>query len=438
MPAQLKRQLGFWDSIAINIGIVIGVGIFRVPADIARYLDQPTWILLAWILGGLISLLGVLCYAELSSCFPQTGGTYVFLREAYGKSTAFAFGWMEFTVQRAGSMAGVAYVLAAYMKHFLPYAPGTEKWIAIVAIFIFTAVNLLGLRYGASIQNVLSTLKVVTLFTIIGLVFFAGQDRIVTPSVIQLSWRDNAMGLAPALIPVLWSYGGWHESTFMSGEFRDTNRALPRSLIFCILMIAALYIATNAAYLAAMSIDEIRESRSIAADIFRAFFGPTGGLLISAAVLISASGALNSTIMTGARIPFAVAQDSLRLSWLGNIHALWETPYAAYLVNAAWASMLVLWGNFEDLLFFTGFAKWFFFALAGWSVFRLRKKIRHAEAFRMWGYPWVPALFTLVSVILFFTTISFAPKAALLGFVFLIASVPVYLFLHPKDKGAAL
>jgi len=431
ITAKLKRQLGFWDSVAINIGIVIGVGIFRVPAEVAKYLHTPEMILLAWVLGGVVSLLGVLCYAELSSCFPHTGGTYVYLREAYGKLVGFLFGWMEILVFRAGSLAGVAYVLAAYAKNFMPLDGSGEKAVAIAAIFLFTSINIAGMRFGTSVQNVLSTLKGLTLMTMTAVIFFhlkswpaLGAER-----GLEMSAQGWLM-LAPAMIPVLWGYGGWNESTFMSGEFKDTNRSLPVSLITSILIITALYVGINTAYLAALTPQEMTQTPSIASSLFHGFYGQTGALIMTTAVIISASGALNSYILTGARIPFAVAQDAARISWLGKIHEKFETPAPAFIFNGVWACILVLWGNFESLLFFTGFSKWLFFSLAGISVFVLRRKLRSPGAFVLAGYPWVPILFTLLAITLLITDICFAPREALFGSLILLLGVPVYYLLR--------
>ncbi len=432
----LKRQLGFWDSVAINIGIVIGVGIFRVPAEVAKYVQSPGWTLFAWGLGGLISLTGVLCYAELSSLFPHTGGTYIFLREAYGRLISFLFGWMEFTVLRAGSLAGVAYIFAAYFKNLGAFGPASEKGIAICAILFFTLLNIGGLRYGTGVQNILSVLKVLTLLGISLTIFILHKPGASLPDLLPqtASGTKPWYFLVPALIPVLWGYGGWNESTFMSGEFKDTRRALPLSLVISIGIITALYVFINAAYLHALSPEAIRQSKSIASDIFYGLLGDKGRLLITAAVLISASGALNSNILTGARIPFAVAQDSGRLGWLGGVHGQFGTPARAFLLNGFWAICLVLWGNFEELLFFTGFAKWFFFTLAGLSVFVLRAKHGGRDAFRLPGYPGVPIFFTLFAFTLLITDIVSQPRAASFGALLLLLGLPAYALLHtPKN-----
>ncbi|MBI1978159.1 MAG: amino acid permease [Candidatus Omnitrophica bacterium] len=423
---QLKRELRFWDSIAITVGIVIGVGIFRTPGEVAHYLQSPFLILSAWCVGGLISLLGVFCYAELASRHPETGGTYVFLREAYGKLVGFVYGWSEFSINRAASIAAVAYIFSAYLRNFIPFAPGEERWVAIFAIFFLTVVNAAGLRLGVGVQNFLSAFKILAILMIVGLIFgYSGKAGIQTASHVG-SQGFNISHFAPALIPVLWSYGGWHESTFMSGEFQDTKRELPLAIIASALTVMALYVMINAAYLRVVPPAEMAGSEAIASDALGKIFGSQGQMIVSIAVLISALGALNSNILTGGRIPFAVAQDSPRLAWFGKVDGRFQTPLRSLALNCFWACTLVLLGNFEQLLFFTAFELWFFFTLVGISVFLLRRKNKLGDHFTVLGYPYVPILFTLVAASLCWTTIQHSPKESLFGASLILMGVPIY------------
>ncbi|MBI3307619.1 MAG: amino acid permease [Candidatus Omnitrophica bacterium] len=425
--SRLKRQLGFWDAVAINVGIIIGVGIFRVPAQVAQYLHSPSWILCAWLVGGLVSLLGVLCYAELSSCFPETGGTYVYLREAYGRLTGFVYGWIEFSILRAGSLAGVAYIFTTYLKNFIPFPDSADRFIAIFAIAIFTVVNIAGIKVGTRVQNVLSTLKVAAILFMAALVFAAVRGPFFKDTSGGILSNGPGLSLfATALIPTLWSYGGWNESTFMAGEFKDTKKDLQFALITSILIVAAVYITINIAYLKVVTPAEMMQSKAIASEVLTRLFGETGKIIVTAAVLISASGALNSNVMTGGRIPFAVGSDHVRFKWLGEVHGKYETPHQAFLANGVWAAILVLWGNFEQIVFFCGFAKWLVFALAGISVFILRKHGRHKESFAMIGYPIVPILFTLVSAGLCLTVILHTPREAMFGALLVATGIPIY------------
>ncbi len=432
----LKRQLHFWDSVAINVGIVIGVGIFRVPSEVAQYLDSGPWILLAWCLGGLLSLCGVLCYAELSSRYPETGGTYVFLREAYGKLVSFVYGWTEFSMLRAGSLAAVSYVLAFYFQNLTGIAAGAEKWIAICAILFFTLLNIAGIRFGTGVQNVLSSLKVLTLLAMSAAIFWLGSNRFSGGE--AASSAPSSFLFWPALIPILFSYGGWNESTFMSGEFKETKKALPISLVMSSLMVTGLYLLMNVAYLQAMTPGEMVQSKAIAADIFMKLFGSTGRAIVTLAVLISACGALNSNILTGGRIPFALGLDHARFAWLSHVHDRFETPYSAMLVNSLWAALLVWMGNFEQLLFFYGFAKWIFFTMAGASLFVLRGKSKERSSFEVPGYPFIPFLFILSSAWLCWTVIHHAPREAGVGALLVLTGIPLYYLIRVKEDRSAL
>lgn len=432
MTVQLHKHLRFWDSVAISVGIVIGVGIFRTPAQIAKYLDSPQLILIAWLVGAAISLLGVLCYAELSSQFPHTGGTYVYLREAYGKFVGFIYGWAEFSINRAASIAAVAYILAAYLRNFLPYTANSEKWIALGAVILFTCVNMVGIHYGVKVQNVLSIFKVLAMVSMAGaIILFAPYYN---PSIAHASSGFSLKYFAPALIPILWSYGGWHESTFMSAEFKDTQKELPRSLIISALIVAGLYLLMNYSYLQVFSPQEMVHSKAIASDALQKLFGSKGAVMISIAIIVSASGALNSNILTGARVPFAVGQDTKKLEWIGKVHSKFKTPIRSLAINAVWACILILWGNFERLLFFNAFEIWLFFILAGLAVFILRRKMNHEMNFAMIGYPYVPFLFTIVSIWLCVTTILEAPQEALFGSLIILLGVPIYFLTSHRSR----
>ncbi len=428
-----KKQLGFWDSVAINVGIVIGVGIFRTPGEIAGYVDSTPLILLTWALGGLVAMVGALCYAELAACYPQTGGTYVYLREAYGRPFGFLFGWVEFAVMRPGSIAGVAYILTNYLGNFVPAAASHEKLFAILMILFFTVLNIRGLHVGSGVQNILTVLKTASIVLMTGIIFWKLGLPSAGGPVFSSVTGKNLMGIAPALIPVMWTYGGWHQSTFIGGEFRDTKRDLPRSLVMGALIVMALYLMINAAYLRVMTPAETAGTKAIASEIFSRIFGTPGGTAVTIAVLISAAGALNSTILTGGHIPFAVAGDYPKLSWVAKIDAKFHTPLQSLAVNGIWASALVLWGNFDQLLFFFAFANWLFFTMAGISVFVLRKRDPEKVKKSMPGYPWVPVIFILSSAVLCLITIRTAPFESLFGAGLMLLGLPVYALFRNRE-----
>lgn len=438
ISSTLKRELHFWDSVAINIGIIIGVGIFRVPSEVAKHLSNPSEILLAWLLGALISLAGVLCYAELSSRFPHTGGTYVFLRETFGRFAAFLYGWAEIAILRAASIAGVAYVFVDYLRHFVTLSFFEGELVAVGGILLFTFLNILGVKLGVSVQNGFSVLKVIMILGMSGVIFYFTLFHAVpfpdSAGTLPSSWSSSHVSvpaLATALIPILWTYGGWHESTFMSGEFKETKKSLPVSLIAGILIVAFLYLMMNAAYLLVLSPAEMLTTDAIASEIFKRLLGAAGSAAVTIAILISAAGALNSNILTGGRIPFAMAADCGRMEWAGKVHGRFQTPAAALLLNGVWASLLVFLGSFEKLLFFSGFAKWLFFVLVALSVFAARNKTAAGQThFLMVGYPWVPILFGLSSLWLFFATVTYAPRQSLAGALLILLGIPVYFWLR--------
>lgn len=433
MSSQLKRELHFWDSVAINIGIIIGVGIFRVPAEVAKHLTDPAVIIFAWISGGLIAHLGALCYAELSSRYPHTGGTYVFIREGYGKLPGFLFGWTEIVILRAGSIAAVAYVFSTYLRNFFALGPMSEKMIAVGLIGILTVINILGVKLGTRIQNIFSSLKVITILSMAAAIFFFAARRLDAPAFSAAQFFDpsnlNSHSLflfAAAIVPILWTYGGWHESAFMSGEFRDTKWELPASLLTSALVVTVLYVVINIAYLRVVPPAEMAGTKAIASEVFNRMFGSGGTVIMTAAVLVSSVGALNSTIMTGGRIPFAVASDYPKFKWAADVDSRFNTPRRSLEINGIWAGVLVLFGSFEQLVYFCQFAQWLFFGLAGFSIFIARAKQKQMETFSMLGYPFVPAVFTLIAACVCASIIWYTPKASLIGVILILAGIPVY------------
>lgn len=429
-----NRKLHFWDSIAINIGIIVGVGIFRVPSDVASHIPSTPLILLAWSLGGCLTLLGVLCYAELSSRFPQTGGTYIYLREAFGEQLGFLFGWTEFAILRTASIAAVAYIFAEYFLQLVPLGERFAQGIAIAAIVVFAAVNIAGLRLGAGIQKFLSFLKVFSVLAMAALIFWFAPHRVDAASMTGApSMSASWIGFAAAMIPILWAYGGWQESTFLTGEFHDTRKALPLSLIVGILMVAGLYLLVNGAYLHILSTADMAGRKAVASEIFGMLFGDAGRKIVSVAILISACGALNSTILTGGRIPYAVAQDVPCLTWFGAMSRRFDTPIGSLALIALWSIALVVWGNFEQLLYFSGFANWLFFTLVGLSALRLRRRSSSGNHFLMIGYPMVPILFSVCAGSLCVITVLHSLREALVGAGLILLGVPIYLLIRSRD-----
>lgn len=432
----MKKTLSRWDSAAIITAIVIGVGIFKVPAEVAGFLWSPRLIMAAWFLGGVISLLGAICYAELSSSLPETGGNYVYLRESYGDLAGFLFGWTELLVVRAGSIAAVAFIAAEYFSSLLSLDTLFVKPAAVLTVLALCLVNIRGLDRGKKIHNVLSAVNISAIVLMVVFGFLSGKGDI-------RNFRNG--GLAPAgdilpllglaLVPILWTYGGWHENTFAAGETKDAARTLPQALIGGVLAVTGLYLAANCLYIYLMPVKEIAGSCLIGSDVFRVLYGPYGRRIFEAVVVMASVGGINAMIITGSRVTYAMAKDNRIFAYLEKTGGRYGAPYRAIMVTGAWASVLILQGTFAELLFFTGILFWLFFAMSVAGIFRLRKKFPDIpRPYKVWGYPVTPFIFILVCAGLFINTLVFSPLPALAGLFLLASGVPVYIFSRINTK----
>jgi amino acid transporter len=425
----LKKTLGRWDSVAINIAIVVGVGIFRVPSEVSLYLKSPDVILLAWLCGGIISLLGALCYGELSSSFPQTGGNYIYLRESYGPCLAFLFGWTELLVIRTGSIAAVSFVFAEYFQSFLSIGALWIKPAAVSIVLILSLINIFGMYYGKKLQDFFVITKVLAISGIIifGLLSQKGNPDNFSP--VPFSGDGSILALfCLALIPILWTYGGWHESTFVAGETKDAKKVIPSVLVVGIVIITLIYLAINCLYLYMVPAQQMAHTKLIAADVLKILYGTYGRKILEALVIISSLGCLNAMIITGSRVTYALAKDNRVFNYIGAVDSQFHTPLRALIINGLWSVLLIILGSFNKLLFFTGVLTWLFFALVVGGLFIIRRKHPAMERpYEAWGYPLVPALFILISLALFATTIFFYPLPSLFGLCLAMTGIPIFL-----------
>lgn len=424
----LEKILGRWDSVAIILAIVIGVGIFRVPAEIARYLSSPAFIILAWITGGLISLIGVLCYTELSSSFPHTGGNYVYLKKSYGPLVSFLFGWSELLVIRTGSIAAIAFILAEYLSSFLALNSYFVKPIAIFSIGLLAFINIVGLKHGKRAQDIFVVIKITALVGLIVLGFTSGKGNFTH---FYYTFSHSTKSFLPlfglALIPILWTYGGWHENIFVAGETKDARSTVPFALISGILIVTALYVLANLLYIYMLPIAEIGESKLIAARILDILYGRHGKKMFEAIVIVSSITAINAMIITGSRLIYAIAQDNPIFSYMKKLSTKFGTPHRAIIIIAIWSVVLVLWGSFNRLLFFTGILVWLFFALVVAGLFILRRKFPYIKRrYTVWGYPVIPLIFIIISITLALNTFISYPRQSLIGLGLLMVGIPVY------------
>ena len=434
-PSALPRRLGLWTAVAVLIGSTIGSGIFRTPAGIAERLPGPVPMLLVWVAGGAIALCGALTLAEVAGALPETGGLYVFIREAWGRLPAFLFGWAELVVIRAASLGAVATTFAEYFFRVLGYdtavAPYSDwvHYVAAVAIALTAGFNYVGVRWGALVQNVTTIAKYGGLVFIILLALALGLPRTgghYTPAAPAGSLSIAPFGLA--LVSVLWAFDGWADLSFVGGEVKDPRRNLPRALIIGTLAVIVVYLAANLAYLAVLSIDEIRASRLVAAEVAERLVGAPGVVFVALTVMLSTFGTLNGSLLTAPRIFFAMADDRLFFKPVARVHPRYETPYVAIALAAVLGILFVLVRTFEQLAdaFVTAIIP--FYALGVASVFVLRRRAGYNPPFRVPGYPVVPALFILSTIYLLANALidpaSRWATAAVLGTIVL--GVPVY------------
>ncbi len=433
---ELQRKLGVWSATAVVIGSTIGSGIFRSPAGIADKLPGPLPMMAVWVAGGIFALCGALTMAEVASALPQTGGIYVFCRDAWGRLAGFVFGWGQISMIRAASLGAIAITFAEYffrVSGFDPLAPANVmkvRWTAAGAIALTGAFNYIGVRFAANVSNVTVVAKYGGLLFIVIVAFSFGLPHNglshYTPAVPAGSFTLPAFGLA--LVSTLWAFDGWADVAYNAGEVMNPGRNLPRALIGGTLAVLAIYLAANLAYMAVLPIDEIRTSKLVAADVAQRVIGPAGVAFVSITVMVSTFGTLNTVLFTSPRVFFAMADDGLFFRPVAKIHPKFGTPYVAITLVAVLGMAFVLLRTFEQLAdaFVTAFLPFYMLAVA--SVFKLRGTPGYHPTFRVPLYPVVPLLFIVSVLYLLGNAIvqesSRMSTLAVLGV--LVAGIPVY------------
>ncbi len=395
----LKRQIGLWSAIAVVIGSTIGSGIFRSPAGIADRLPGPLPMLSSWVAGGIFALCGALTIAEVASALPRTGGIYVFLKEGWGNLVAFVFGWSQLVMIRAASLGAIAITCAEYFFRVMGWDLSQVmpvRYAAAAAILLTATFNIVGVQVGAAFTNLTVLAKYGGLLFIIAIAFALGLPETggnYFPLVPDGSFTIPAFGLA--LVSTLWAFDGWADLSYNGGEVKDPQRNLPRALIGGTLLVVAVYLLANLAYLAVLPIEEMRVSRLVAADVAERVMGSAGVVFVSVTVMVSTFGTLNTVLFTSPRVFFAMAEDGLFFKPVAAVHPKLGTPWVAISLAAALGAIFVLTRTFEQLAdaFVTAFLPFYFLAVA--SIFKLRGRPDYQPAFRCPGYPFVPAAFML-------------------------------------------
>ena len=417
------------------VGEVIGVGIFLTPAGMAKSLGSPLWLLIVWVAMGAMALCGALCYGELAARYPEAGGGYVYLREAYGRPIAFLYGWMALVVMDPGLTAALAVGTATYAAYIFNLSAVMIKLTAIAAIALLAAINIRGVGLSSSLLRWLTVLKLgLLLFLLVwGFGLRLGNWSNFTPFVVQRSGSLPLMaGLAVGVVAAFFSFGGWWDVTKVAGEVRNPTRALPRALIYGVLIVTLVYILTSAVFLYLVPLDAVTSGETLAAQVGEVLFGRAGGDVFAAMVVVMVSGSLAAIVMLSPRVYFAMARDGLFISAAAAIHPRFGTPARAITLQALLASLLVALGTFSQIISYFLFAMVVFLGLTVGALFILRRRQAGAPAYTTAGYPVTPVVFLLLVALLLFLLGSNNPRQALLGALMVALGIPVYYFLFSR------
>lgn len=428
---ELRRELTLLDSTMLNIGSMIGSGIFIVPAAIALQLPSSSMMTLVWVIGGVVSLFGALSVAELGAMMPRAGGQYVYLREAYSPLWGFLYGWAAFFLINTGSIAAIAVTFAAYLGYFFPLGPAEVKIVAVASVVLLTAANCFGVKAGAMIQNGFTILKIAAL-ALLGILCFSlsgGSWSNLDPVLPRAGVFETLGPLGIALMAVLWSYDGWIEITYVAGEVRDPQRVIPRSLLLSTAVVIALYVAVNLGYTYVLPLDVMSGSSLVASDAAVTILGPAGAAALAVVVVISTFGTNNGFVFASPRIYYAMAKEGIFFRWLADVHPRFHTPIQSLLTQGLLASALILTGTFEELTAYVVFASFLFYAMSAGAVLVLRRRLPNApRPYRTWGYPVTPIVFILFSAFLVVGAIVENPVGSLTGAAIIALGIPAYFF----------
>jgi len=428
MIHELRRTLTLRDLIFIVVGTVIGSGIFLTPGAVVRSAGSGGMALTVWVVGGALSLLGALTFAELGAANPDSGGMYTYLRDAFGPLPAFLYGWTMFLVIGSGSLATLGAAFPRYVSALVTLSPAASKAIAVSMIACVTALNIRGTRQSADVQGVATAVKV-GIIVLLAALLIATTGRgtrtdVWWPERLSVS---TLAGAATGMIGVLWAYEGWQYVTFSAGETVDPQRTFARGIVIGTTLLVGIYVLANVGYLCALGVDGVASSQRVASDAAGAALGPAAGRILAAVILVSIFSAANGLTLTLPRLFFAMARDGVFFERLATVHPTFGTPAPAILGTALWSAVLVLSGSFEQLLTYVVFMSWLWFAAAALSLVAFRRRRPKARRpFRTPGYPLTPALFICAAVVIVINTIVAQPAQSLIGLGIALAGVPAY------------
>lgn len=463
----LMRGLGLVAAFSIVVGNIVGTGVFLKARVMTCNVGAPSTVLLVWVAAGLLSLAGALTYAELSAMMPRAGGEYVFVRDAYGRATGFLYGWMQFFIAKTGSQAALGTGFAIFLNQLIggrldeadfairiggdAYSLGLSpvQVIALAAIIFVTLINCLAVTVSGGVATVLTGVKIALILGIAAGAFLLSDGSFANFTLsgaggrcegVDAAARTGLAGFGAAMLGALWAYDGWNNLTLLGGEIKNPQRNIPIALIAGMATIILLYMLVNSAYFFALTPEQVASvpaSSSVANEVARNFFGRAAVALVTAGLLLSTFGSLHTSVLTGARIPYAMAQDRLFFAGLARLSPRTRVPVGAILLQGVWACVLALSGSYDTITDYVVFGSWIFYGLATASVFIFRKRMPDAERpYRAWGYPVVPVLFLLVTGWLLVNTLLTTPKQALIGLGLIALGLPVYAYWSSMNKRA--
>lgn len=434
----LPRVLGLWDIVGIVVGGIIGSGIFIVPAAIAGEVKSPLLIFAVWIGGGILSFFGALAFSELGAAYPQAGGSYIYLKESFGTLIAFLFGWTLFLVIDTGAIATLAVAFSSkYLPHFFSLSAVGQKVIAVAFVIFLVAVNYVGVRWGANLQNFLTVIKFAALAGICGVIFIFGKGNsanLTTPKTESFSW-GLAGSFGVALVAVLWAYKGWEAASYSGGETKNPEKNLPWGILIGTLAVIGIYIVTNLAYLYIFPAGEIAKTDRVASDAISQIIGPVGASVVAIIILFSITGAANQVLLTSPRVYFAMAKDGLFFRRISGVHAKYLTPHVSIVAMGVWSIILSLSGTFEQLFTYVIFGEWIFFGLTVAAVIILRKKKPGLpRPYKTFGYPLTPIVFILSALLISVNTLINEFFNAVAGLIIILLGLPAYFYWLKKSR----
>ncbi|MBK8943974.1 MAG: amino acid permease [Ignavibacteriae bacterium] len=453
---ELIRSLTLTASIMIVAGSMIGSGIFRKPATMAGQLGSPELLIIIWIIAGIITFIGALVNAEIAGIIDSTGGQYVYFRKMYGDGIAFIYGWSVLSVIQTGSQAAIAYVFGEYLGYFINYPQLSQSWqdfsfymplvgdvhpffefgpkaVAIICIIFLTTVNYFGVIFGGIVQTIVTIIKIASIVLLAFLLITFGNGSFSNINtgftIIQNTSGELITAIGLALAGAFWAYDGWNNVTFISGEMKNPQKNIPLGLLYGTLIVMAVYVIINIAYLYILPIDVMKESPLVAASAMEIIFGSAGASIISVAVIVSTFGALNGSILASARVQFAMAKDNLFFNFLGKVHPKFGTPHTSLIIQGLWSSVLVLSGSFDTITDYVIFAAWLFYMLGAYGVIILRKKMPNENRpFKVWGYPYLPLIFVGFSLLFLINSVISDSEDAAMGLILILSGLPFYFY----------